>query len=231
MNSPLILLLETATSICSCALALGEQVVAYRQSDIPNAHSKCLSVMIDDLFKQSQYDYSDLSCVAVSKGPGSYTGLRIGVSTAKGVCYALKLPLISIDTLSILAFAAHKRFEHCLALPMIDARRMEVYCAIYDSDFNIIKPVSAEIIEGNIFDQYIKQTDKVVICGDGAAKCKSVLANKNYIFAEEILLSSKDMSAMAYKKFINKDYEDLAYFEPYYLKDFIAAPSHIKGLY
>ncbi|MDR0789305.1 MAG: tRNA (adenosine(37)-N6)-threonylcarbamoyltransferase complex dimerization subunit type 1 TsaB, partial [Bacteroidales bacterium] len=103
MNTPLILLIETATNICSCALLLGEEVVAYQESDVPNAHSKCLSVMIDNLFKQSGYAYKDLSAVAVSKGPGSYTGLRIGVSTAKGICYALDLPLISIPTLSILA--------------------------------------------------------------------------------------------------------------------------------
>ncbi|MDR1724800.1 MAG: tRNA (adenosine(37)-N6)-threonylcarbamoyltransferase complex dimerization subunit type 1 TsaB [Bacteroidales bacterium] len=231
MNKPLFLLIETATNICSCALAEGENIVAYNESNIPNAHSRLLSVFIDNLFHKLSYNYNNLSAVAVSKGPGSYTGLRIGVSTAKGICYALNIPLISIETLQILVERVLTEKNHPnTILPMIDARRMEVYSAIYNSDMQIIKQVSADIITPNIYNDYLKNAENILVCGDGAAKCRNILTDKKYIFDETILLSAKYMIKPVIKKYMNNEFEDIAYFEPYYLKDFIAAPSQVKGL-
>lgn len=234
----MLLLIETAGKVCSCALSLNSKIIAYQESTVSNAHSQCLLPMIDKLFKQSGYDLSQLSAVATSKGPGSYTGLRIGTSTAKGICYALNKPLIAVDTLSILAFAARKLYyntslhsKSILYLPMLDARRLEVYSAIYDGDFNMVKPVSADVIEPNIYDNFLKKCDIMLVCGDGAAKCRTVFNNDKYLFAEEINLSAKDMVVFAEDKFKALQYEDVAYFEPYYLKDFVAAPSKVKGLY
>jgi tRNA threonylcarbamoyladenosine biosynthesis protein TsaB len=235
MDTPLILLVETATTICSTALSLGDKIVACEESIEKNAHSKHLSLMIERLFEKSKLNYKDLSAVAVSKGPGSYTGLRIGTSTAKGFSYALNIPLISIETLAILSFAVKfaegNNSKRTYFLPMIDARRMEVYSAIYDFDFKQIKPISADIVEPNVYDIYLKSADRVIVCGDGAAKCKSILQGKQYVFADNISLSAKYMSMMAFEKYKASQFEDVAYFEPYYLKNFIAQPSHIKGLY
>ncbi|MDR1005883.1 MAG: tRNA (adenosine(37)-N6)-threonylcarbamoyltransferase complex dimerization subunit type 1 TsaB [Bacteroidales bacterium] len=231
MQNPIILLIETATNVCSCALASADNIIAFKQSKEPNAHSRMLAVMIDSLLKENDIAPCRLSGVAVSKGPGSYTGLRIGVSTAKGICYALSVPLISIETLYILAFAARTEHKADLYLPMIDARRMEVYSAGYNYDLDIVKPVSADIIQSNIYDRYLKDANKAVLCGNGAAKCGEILKDDKYFYASDVELSAKYMAEAAYHKFITGQYEDVAYFEPYYLKDFVAAPSHIKGLY
>ena len=228
MGKPLLLNIETATQVCSVALSKGETVINYMECDIPNSHSKMLAKFISDIFKNTYYGIEELDAVAVSKGPGSYTGLRIGVSAAKGIAYGGDIPLISIDTLGILAFAAWKKYPDCTYLPMIDARRAEVYTALYDKDMNKIRLVSADIVEGDIYSAI--KADKIILVGDGAEKCKHYLTDDRYVLDKDIHLSAADMVQMSYNKYCSEDFEDTAYFEPYYLKEFIAIKSKVKGL-
>lgn len=226
-----ILLIETATSICSVGLAEEDHVIAIRESDLPNSHSAKLNILIDDLLSSCGIGYSDLSAVALSFGPGSYTGLRIGASTAKGLSYALDVPVIAVETPFILAKAALERHKDCFVITMIDARRMEVYANIFDQDMNVLKDCSADILTENYYDEFLKESDKVLLVGDGASKTKELFANKkNYFYDDSVRLSSHFMATLAWKKYINKEFVDTAYFEPYYLKDFIAVRSKVKGL-
>lgn len=226
-----ILLIETATSICSVGLAEEDHVIAIRESDLPNSHSAKLNILIDDLLSSCGISYSDLSAVALSFGPGSYTGLRIGASTAKGLSYALDVPVIAVETPFILAKAALERHKDCFVITMIDARRMEVYANIFDQDMNVLKDCSADILTENYYDEFLKESDKVLLVGDGASKTKELFANKkNYFYDDSVRLSSHFMATLAWKKYINKEFVDTAYFEPYYLKDFIAVRSKVKGL-
>lgn len=229
---PLILLIETATQICSVAIANGKKIIAKREIDIPNAHSSKLSLLIEEVMKEAQIAYKELSAIAVSKGPGSYTGLRIGVSSAKGFAYALDIPLISIETLKILYKGVERKYPNSNTVAMIDARRMEVYSSIYDEKGNVIKDISADIIEEGIYDKYLVGEKDFVFVGDGAEKSmNSFRDNKNIRFDSEIHLTVDLMAELAFEKYENKDFEDVAYFEPYYLKNFVAAPSKVKGLY
>lgn len=230
-QEPLILNIETATGICSVSLSKGENLLLYKESKEPNSHSQKLSLLIEEMF--SDYDGNirkDLNAIAVSKGPGSYTGLRIGVSSAKGLAYGLNIPLISVDTLLLIAFESKQKYPKSYYLPMIDARRMEVYSAIYDEELNILKDISADIIESDIYEMYHKDR-KIIVAGDGAEKCRQVLNNDIYVFDGSLTLNAKCMGAIAFQKYKKGDFEDRAYFEPYYLKDFIAKKSTIKGLY
>ncbi|MDO5759825.1 MAG: tRNA (adenosine(37)-N6)-threonylcarbamoyltransferase complex dimerization subunit type 1 TsaB [Bacteroidota bacterium] len=231
IKSPLILSIETATDICSVALAKGEKILCTKTSTEPNSHSKLLATFIQEVF--ANYGDSlrkDLNAIAISKGPGSYTGLRIGVSSAKGLAYALDIPLIAIDTLKILAHRAKIKYNDCYYLPMIDARRMEVYTALYDENMNVLKDISADIIEGDLYENYHRDK-KIVVVGNGASKCKEILSKDIYIFDGDINLNAEYMTWLALDKYNNKEFEDTAYFEPYYLKDFIAKKSVVKGLY
>ncbi|MFA6201509.1 MAG: tRNA (adenosine(37)-N6)-threonylcarbamoyltransferase complex dimerization subunit type 1 TsaB [Bacteroidales bacterium] len=229
---PLILLIETATQICSVAIAKDKKIIAKREIDIPNAHSSKLSLLIEEVMKEAQIAYKELSAIAVSKGPGSYTGLRIGVSSAKGFAYALDIPLISIETLKILYKGVERKYPDSNTVAMIDARRMEVYSSIYDEKGNVIKDISADIIEEGIYDKYLVGEKDFVFVGDGAEKSiNSFRDNKNILFDSEIHLTAEFMAELAFEKYENKDFEDVAYFEPYYLKNFVAAPSKVKGLY
>lgn len=231
-NLPLILLIETATQICSVALAKGNTILSKRLIDIPNAHSSQLSLLIESIMKEASVSYSELSAIGVSKGPGSYTGLRIGVSTAKGFAYALNIPLISIETLKILQKGVAQKYDNKSTVAMIDARRMEVYCVIYNQKGEVIKDISADIIEKGIYDRYLTEDKEFVFVGDGAEKSIACFSEKSNIMLDsEIVLCSELMKDMAYEKYLNKDFEDVAYFEPYYLKNFVAAPSKVKGLY
>ncbi len=226
-----ILLIETATSICSVGLAEEDHVIAIRESDLPNSHSAKLNILIDDLLSSCGISYSDLSAVALSFGPGSYTGLRIGASTAKGLSYALNVPVIAVETPFILAKAALERHKDCFVITMIDARRMEVYANIFDQDMNVLKDCSADVLTENYYDEFLKESDKVLLVGDGASKTKELFASKkNYFYDDSVRLSSRFMATLAWKKYINKEFVDTAYFEPYYLKDFIAVRSKVKGL-
>lgn len=220
----LILNIETATTVCSVSLAKDGQLVAFKEQNGDYSHAENLTVFIEDVIKQAGISLSQLDAISVSKGPGSYTGLRIGVSTAKGLCYALEKPLIAINTLYHLALSLskEKKYDGYLFCPMIDARRMEVYCAVYDQQGKEIVPTAAEIIDEHSFEGLLK-THKIVFVGDGASKCKDVLAkNSNAIFVDNIFPSAKDMILLSEKAFEQKRFEDLAYFEPFYLKDFVA---------
>ena len=231
----LILIIETATEVCSVALVSDGKLLSIRESDRLNSHSAKLAVYIDEVIKEAGISVKDIEAVAVSKGPGSYTGLRIGVSSAKGLCYALNIPLISVDTLQSMCFEVIKsniQFDSdAILCPMIDARRMEVYSAFYDVKLNTIRPVQADIVDEDIYQNYLSE-HKVYFFGNGALKCKNILGeNKNAVFDDNIKLSAKGMHAIAERKFLEKDFENTAYFEPFYLKDFVAAKPVVKGLH
>lgn len=220
-----ILNIETATKNCSVALAKnGETILCKEISELGYSHAEKLHVFIEEICKESSIQLKDLHAIAVSKGPGSYTGLRIGVSAAKGLCFALDIPLISVDTLAVLASQAQLiAKENDLIIPMIDARRMEVYSAIFNNKLEKIREIEAQIIDENLFTS-IENT--VYFVGDSSEKAKAVLTKSNFIFLEEIVYpSAKDMSAISIQKFLNKDFEDVAYFEPFYLKDFLITTS------
>lgn len=225
----LILNLETATTVCSVSLAKDGVLLAIKELNEDYTHAENLTVFIEDVLKQSQLKLEDIDAIAVSKGPGSYTGLRIGVSTAKGLCYSADKPLIAINTLEHLAAAviianptSNAQHSTSLFCPMIDARRMEVYCAVYDFNGNEIKPTAAEIIDEHSFSELLKD-NTICFFGDGSAKCQEVLAgNKNAVFIPDIVPSAKDMITLSEKHFNEKRFEDVAYFEPFYLKDFVA---------
>lgn len=222
----LILLIETATKSCSVAIAQGGIVLVKKEINEQNAHATSLTLFIEDVILQAKITYAQINAIAVSKGPGSYTGLRIGVSTAKGLCYALNIPLIAIDTLEAMAngFITQNNISlssSVLFCPMIDARRMEVYCAIFDTSGNKVSKTEAKIIDEQSFSDILLEK-KVYFFGDGAVKCSSAfLAQSNALISDNFINSATDMSKTAYSKFLANDFEDVAYFEPLYLKEFI----------
>lgn len=215
-----ILNIETATKNCSVALAKdGATILCKEISELGYSHAEKLHVFIEEIITEVGISLNDLAAIAVSSGPGSYTGLRIGVSAAKGLSFALTIPLISVDTLTSLA----NQVTHTdgLIIPLLDARRMEVYSAIFNSDKEMVRKVEAEILTENSFETL---SDKIYFVGDATEKAKTVLTNSNYIFLDEIVFpSAKDMSLISYNKFTTNQVEDVAYFEPYYLKDFMFA--------
>lgn len=219
-----ILALETSSKICSAALFRNEILLYKMEEDGGYSHAEKLAAFIDEVLKKSKISFKELSAVAVSKGPGSYTGLRIGASTAKGICYALQIPLISVPTLQSMAYLLKKSeaVGNALICPMIDARRMEVYTAIFNSDLKFVKQTSAEIITGN-FLRTVLEKSVIYFCGDGSLKAKKILrGNKNAIFSMSGMPSAEGVGALAFKKYQLSQFEDVAYFEPCYLKDFIA---------
>ena len=217
-----ILNIETATKNCSVALAKdGKTIVSKEIAEEGYSHAERLHVFIEEIIKEAGIDFQDLSAVAVSQGPGSYTGLRIGVSAAKGLCFALDIPLIALDTLQVLASQAI--VSGGLVIPMLDARRMEVYSAIFSSNFDKIRAVEAEIITE---DSFLDFQEILYFVGDCAEKCKAVLTKQNFVFLEEIKYpSAKEMSFLSFEKYKKNDTVDVAYFEPYYLKDFLITTS------
>jgi tRNA threonylcarbamoyladenosine biosynthesis protein TsaB len=223
----MILQIETATTSCSVALAKDGKVVSVKQINERNIHAEVITVFIDELVAAAGITYNDLDAIVVSSGPGSYTGLRIGVSTAKGLCFALDKPLIAIETLAAMAYGILNRDGYAqtsdiLLCPMIDARRMEVFTAVFNTKGEKVKPTSAEIIDENSFNDLLKNY-KILFFGDGAEKCRAVLGNNpNAMFSPTFVNSATDLAQKALEKFNNKQFEDVAYFEPYYLKDFIA---------
>jgi len=215
--------IETATKVCSVALFHNEELVAFKEEGGEYSHAEKLAVFVDSLLKEQKVQYDQLAAIAVSKGPGSYTGLRIGVSFAKGLSYSLQIPLIAVDTLQAMAWGAQKELgkEEVLLCPMIDARRMEVYTALFNNKLEIVKEISADIIEENSYASYLKQKE-ICFFGDGAVKCKTILQHPNANFLEEQFVSAKNMGGILFGKYLENNFEDLAYFEPYYLKEFIA---------
>jgi len=219
----LILNIETATSVCSVALGTEGQLLGCREIVDGRSHATHLTIIIEELLAECDRKLEAIDAIAVSKGPGSYTGLRIGTSTAKGLCYALDKPLIAIDTLQSMANAAvNDRETPALLCPMLDARRMEVYCAMYDVDLQEKFPVSALVVDEGTFSDILDKQD-ILFFGDGAAKCQAVLgANPAAKFNLDYQLSASSMTMLSDAKFTAGEFEDVAYFEPYYLKEFVA---------
>jgi tRNA threonylcarbamoyladenosine biosynthesis protein TsaB len=219
-----ILNIETATTNCSVSLSnQGETIVLKEDYNSSYSHAERLHVYIDQVLKEANITVNELDAVAISKGPGSYTGLRIGVSSAKGLCYAANMPLISIATLEALAHQV-KTEEEGIIIPMLDARRMEVYSAVFNANYSQIRETQAQILEANVFDDYLED-NKVYFIGSGVEKAKEIINHPNAIFIEGKLPSANEMSILSYKKYKKSDIEDVAYFEPYYLKDFISIKS------
>ena len=215
---PLILNLETATKNCSVALAKDGKTIACKEIAAQNfSHAEKLHVFIEEILSENNIQFSDLNAIAVSQGPGSYTGLRIGVSSAKGLCYALNIPLIAVDTLQLLA--KQIKIENGIILPMIDARRMEVFSAFYDKNHIQIRTTQAEIIDEL---SYQEISEIIHLVGDGIEKFKNTLTDEKFIFhSDAVFPSAKEMSELSFNKFKIKDFVDVAYFEPFYLKDFV----------
>jgi tRNA threonylcarbamoyladenosine biosynthesis protein TsaB len=233
----IILGIETATSICSVALVKDGKLLAIRESEGVKEHSAALTGYIAEVFSDAGLKYADMDAIAVSMGPGSYTGLRIGVSSAKGLCYALDKPFIAIDTLKALAYQALQRCKtegkettNTLLIPMLDARRMEVYTAIFDHNLQVIEAVNALVVTDDAFKKFDNR--EIVYFGDGALKCIPLFENKsNYTCLGNIPLSAEALCMLAVDDFKNGNFADTAYCEPFYLKDFIAGKPKVKGLY
>jgi len=220
---PKILSIETSTTVCSVAITVDGQTLASQKLFLEKSHSTLLTVLIEQVVKQTKLKLSELDAVAVSKGPGSYTGLRIGVSTVKGLCYALDKPLIGVNTLLSLANEVNQdNPEGALLCPMIDARRMEVYTALYDSNLSEIQPTSAKILDKSSFHETLL-SKKVLFFGNGAEKFSPLKEESpNALFLENITPSGWSVGLLAHESFLKNDFEDVAYFDPFYLKDFVA---------
>ena len=224
----MIICLETSTLLCSVALCDDNGVVALRESGEDKSHASRLTVFIEELLKEAGLRAGELDAVAVSKGPGSYTGLRIGVSTAKGMAYAASIPLIGIETTLSMYHGIDESVRRkygmdktSLFVPMLDARRMEVYYSVFNAEGESIKEISAEIINDSSFSD-IPGNIRILIFGDGASKCKEGIKRGNIVFADEFRISAGSMYKPAFKSLRECRFEDIAYFEPFYLKDFVA---------
>ncbi len=226
----MILIIETSTQVCSVALSLDGKLVDLIESADGQNHARQTAVFAETLLARNNMNPAGLSAVAVSKGPGSYTGLRIGVSTAKGICYAAKIPLIAIGTLEAMTkhvianrtkyhIAENKPTLYC---PMIDARRMEVYSMLLDENGSVMKPITAEIIDGSFLANELAEK-QVVFFGNGSEKCKEVIHSPNAVFVGSVEASAQHICELAWLAYTKNQFEDVAYFEPFYLKDFVAS--------
>jgi tRNA threonylcarbamoyladenosine biosynthesis protein TsaB len=224
-----ILCIETSTEVCSVALSVDGTVLALREDKSGKNHALLLTQFIQEVLTEMKLTSDRLSAVAVSGGPGSYTGLRIGVSTAKGLCYAARIPLIAIPSLEILAhhiinnskIYGLEKDDSVLYCPMIDARRMEVYAAVYDRNLKKVRDVRADVIDHSSF-MSLLQDRKVVFLGNGADKCRMTIGHPNAIFLDKVSLSAGYMAGLAELAWLSADFADVAYYEPFYLKDFVA---------
>lgn len=220
MANSKILCIDTTSEFCSVSLFINQNLIENNNSKIERSHSKLLIKLIDDTLNNNKLKIADIDIFSISKGPGSYTGLRIGLSSIKGFCYALDKPLVSINTLKILAISALENIDDkdFILCPMIDARRMEVYTKSFDHNLNELSNDQAIILEKDTFDNY--KDKKVYFFGDGSDKYKKIVNRKNFIFLDNINPDSKFMGQLSYDKFINRNFEDLSSFEPNYIKDF-----------
>ncbi len=215
-----ILCIETSTTNCSVALVKDGTVIGLEEDyDSKYSHAERLHKFIDKVIKEGKITFQDLTAVAVSKGPGSYTGLRIGVSAAKGLCYALNIPLISIPTLHSLALQVKETNDHYI-VPMLDARRMEVYAAVFSNGYKEIRETKAEILDENSYTTFLEKNSTYFI-GNGVEKFSEICRHSNAKFIKNKLPSANEMATLSFSKFLEKDFEDVSYFEPYYLKDFV----------
>jgi tRNA threonylcarbamoyladenosine biosynthesis protein TsaB len=223
----IILNIETSTKNCSVCIANSGEVVAMKELNNGNySHAEVLHPYIEIILKEANISIDQLDAIAVSKGPGSYTGLRIGVSAAKGLSFALNKPLISIDTLTSLSHSVAV-VDTGTIVPMLDARRMEVYAAVFNIDHEQVRSTKAEIIETTSFSEELEK-GIVYFLGDGSQKCREVIKHENAVFVDDKFPSSREMAKLSYKKYKKNDIEDVAYFEPFYLKDFIVIPEKKK---
>jgi len=216
-----ILQIETSTTNCSVAISKNGETIAVKEVSNGYSHAENLHIFIRDILVENTLTYTDLNAVVISKGPGSYTGLRIGVSTAKGLCFALGIPLISLETLEVLAYQI--KVSEGVIVPMIDARRMEAYTKVFDANFNELRTIEAEILDDTSFTTYLEQ-GKVVFVGNKTEKTQEIIQHENAVFIDS-LPSAKEMSMLGYLKYKKNHIEDVAYFEPYYLKDFLVTPA------
>lgn len=225
---PLILSLETATTNCSVALASDGKVVASRSINSGYSHSEKINVFIQEVIGDAGVTLKQLHAIAVSSGPGSYTGLRIGISTAKGLCYALDIPLISVNTLDAMAQGITAGKDE-LIVPMIDARRMEVYSAVYDAQKKRLSEPAAIIVDEHYYSNF-RSEKKLVLAGDGADKCQALFQNESSIIIQTSFVPQAEfMAELAEQKFQNSDIENVALFEPFYLKEFVAGPKRASS--
>ena len=231
----MILCLETATPVCSVALNSACCTLAKRETEGQNAHSEKITNFIREVMEEAGIGYSQLDAVAVSQGPGSYTGLRIGVSTAKGICYAADLPLMAIDTLEAMAYGMKEKLggqlePNDLLIPMIDARRMEVYASVFDANLQKINETAALVIDEHSFDDLF-EGHRLWLFGDGAPKLGKLFeGHPNVNIIDGFKPSAAYMRLLAEQALQKQQFVDVAYFEPFYLKDFIAGKPHVKGL-
>ncbi len=232
----LILSLETSTAICSAALHEDGNLLASKELLTPQSASSQLAPIIDQLLKGSKISSKEIKAIAVASGPGSYTGLRIGVATAKGLCFALQIPLIAINTLELMTYQVKNlsvysspsplvwgsggALGEALLCPMLDARRMEVYCLLANFDLEIVEPTQAKIIDEGSFNEWLDQKT-IYFFGNGADKCKEIIKHRNARFIEGINPSAAQLGEMAFQKFIRNEFEDISSFEPHYLKEFL----------
>jgi tRNA threonylcarbamoyladenosine biosynthesis protein TsaB len=224
-----ILCIETSTEVCSVALSLDGCVEALREDKSGKNHAQLLTGFVEEVMHEKKMTFDTLNAIAISSGPGSYTGLRIGVSTAKGLCYAAGLPLIAISSLEAMTDHIVKNskqyglgdLQSYLFCPMIDARRMEVYAAIYNSELSMIRGIQADVVDHSTYSSHLV-SHKLLFFGNGADKCQTTIQNPNAIFLEKITTSASHMAELAWKAFSSGKFEDVAYFEPFYLKDFVA---------
>ncbi len=217
-----ILHIDTSSINCSVAVSENDQLLSLVEKIEANIHASQITLFIEEACKKANIRINDLNAVAVSKGPGSYTGLRIGVSTAKGICYALGIPLLAVDTLKSMTRAAIEMYydKEGIYVPMIDARRMEVYTKVFDHELKELQETEALILDENSFAKFQSYSKKLILYGDGAEKTKSIVNSAEIIYLDLLYPSSKDMVHDAFELFTNKQFEDTAYFEPYYLKEF-----------
>ena len=234
MMNPTILYIETATDVCSVALSKGSEIIGLKEEAGGNNHAKHLLPFVDEVLKQAGVSMTEINGVAVSIGPGSYTGLRIGVSTAKGIAYTAGIPVMAVSTLESIAQGAKTLWsgtstETMQIIPMIDARRMEVFTTRYDFDMRSLEEISSKIVDENTFAELLSK-EKVLFCGNGMPKCKEILSaflNAKFMDAP---ISAKNMLPAALRKWQKQEFEDVAYFEPFYLKEYVAAKPVVKGL-
>lgn len=210
--------IETCTKMCSVALSENGKLIDCIENDAENyIHGEYLTVFIEEILSKNNLLPNQLAAISFSSGPGSYTGLRIGLSAAKGLCFALSIPLISVSTLGVLALLGKEKHPDSTLVPMLDARRNEVYCEIFDSSLNTIKPLSADILDETSYENF----EPFIYFGDGAEKMSNQWGNRNATFDSSIQLSAKGQITLAFEKFNQKKFEDVAYFTPLYLKEFV----------
>jgi tRNA threonylcarbamoyladenosine biosynthesis protein TsaB len=207
--------------VCSVAIHRGQVLLACAEVHIEQSHASKLAVLIDEVRKLAGIELNELRAIAISSGPGSYTGLRIGTSTAKGLCYALGIPLISINTLEVLAYQVSEvNLGQAFLCPMIDARRMEVYCLMTDHKLCVKQPTEAKVIDAFSFSDQL-ENQPIIFFGNGSEKCKDVITHRNALFIKDIYPSAKQVGMMAHQKFLDKEVDDVSNAEPFYLKEFL----------